>query len=138
MRRTGSPGQQQTSGAGWDLVHKAPDQPATSEEAATAQKAAAKEDPTVAAMREERTRLLRKIQDNRRLVKRFTSQLHDTETFIKVSLYVSGIKHSFFCRKKSSFNVFLWVRNFLECPESCDTPAISFPGNFIFQFFLFV
>ena len=35
-------------------------------------------------MTEERTRLLRKIQDSRRLVKRFTTQLHDTQTFIKV------------------------------------------------------
>jgi hypothetical protein len=38
----------------------------------------------VTALHEERRRLLRKIEDSRRLVRRFTSQLHDTQTFIKV------------------------------------------------------
>jgi hypothetical protein len=36
------------------------------------------------ALQEERRRLLRKMEDSRRLVRRFTSQLHDTQTFIKV------------------------------------------------------
>ena len=46
----------------------------------------------MAALKEERTKLLRKIQDSRRLVKRFVSQLHDTETFIKVQLLQGSVQ----------------------------------------------
>ena len=64
---------------GWNLVHPAG-------------KTTAAEDPLVAALKEERTKLLRKIQDSRRLVKRFVSQLHDTETFIKVQLLQGSVQ----------------------------------------------
>jgi hypothetical protein len=50
------------------------------------------EDPAIAALQEERTKLLRKIQDSRKLVKRFVSQLHDTETFIKVSHFYACVR----------------------------------------------
>jgi len=54
---------------GWNLVHK----PETDGEVSRA-------------LKEERSKLVRKIEDSRRLVRRFTSQLHDTQTFIKESL----------------------------------------------------